>query len=125
MDVAVFTDEQRCAARARGAARLPALVAFLRPLSHPFPPSFARLFTHCRGGPLPAAQGAPGERRARSPPPPSLPPPRSQEVHRVEEQVRRRVAIGSFVSERKLVDELVRWVGGWVCVRAEGEGLGG
>ena len=30
------------------------------------------------------------------------------EVHRVEEQVRRRVAIGSFVSERKLVDELVR-----------------
>jgi DNA replication licensing factor MCM5 len=30
------------------------------------------------------------------------------EVHRVEEQIRRRVAIGSFVSERKLVDELVR-----------------
>lgn len=32
-----------------------------------------------------------------------------QEVHRVEEQIKRRVAIGSFVSERKLVDELVRW----------------
>lgn len=31
-----------------------------------------------------------------------------QEVHRVEEQIKRRVAIGSFVSERKLVDELVR-----------------
>lgn len=30
------------------------------------------------------------------------------EVHRVEEQVRRRVAIGAFVAERKLVDELVR-----------------
>jgi DNA replication licensing factor MCM5 len=30
------------------------------------------------------------------------------EVHRVEEQIRRRVAIGSFVAERKLVDELVR-----------------
>eukprot|EP00887_Chlorella_sp_A99_P001470 scaffold8.g1470.t1 len=30
------------------------------------------------------------------------------EVHRVEEQIKRRVAIGSFVSERKLVDELVR-----------------
>jgi hypothetical protein len=27
----------------------------------------------------------------------------------VEEQIKRRVAIGSFVSERKLVDELVRW----------------
>jgi len=26
----------------------------------------------------------------------------------VEEQIKRRVAIGSFVSERKLVDELVR-----------------
>jgi hypothetical protein len=33
-----------------------------------------------------------------------------QEIHRVEEQIKRRVAIGSFVSERKLVDELVRWV---------------
>lgn len=32
------------------------------------------------------------------------------EIHRVEEQIKRRVAIGSFVSERKLVDELVRWV---------------
>ncbi|EFN58868.1 hypothetical protein CHLNCDRAFT_34202 [Chlorella variabilis] len=31
-----------------------------------------------------------------------------QEIHRVEEQIKRRVAIGSFVSERKLVDELVR-----------------
>lgn len=30
------------------------------------------------------------------------------EIHRVEEQIRRRVAIGAFVSERKLVDELVR-----------------
>jgi DNA replication licensing factor MCM5 len=30
------------------------------------------------------------------------------EVHRVEEQVRRRVAIGAFVAERKLVDELCR-----------------
>ena len=30
------------------------------------------------------------------------------EMHRVEEQIKRRVAIGSFVSERKLVDELVR-----------------
>lgn len=27
----------------------------------------------------------------------------------MEEQIKRRVAIGSFVSERKLVDELVRW----------------
>lgn len=34
--------------------------------------------------------------------------PRRQEIHRVEEQIKRRVAIGSFVSERKLVDELVR-----------------
>ena len=33
---------------------------------------------------------------------------RRQEIHRVEEQIKRRVAIGSFVSERKLVDELVR-----------------
>jgi hypothetical protein len=38
----------------------------------------------------------------------------------VEDQIKRRVAIGSFVSERKLVDELVRWVlllarvGDWV-----------
>lgn len=32
----------------------------------------------------------------------------SVEIHRVEEQIKRRVAIGSFVSERKLVDELVR-----------------
>ncbi len=30
------------------------------------------------------------------------------EIQRVEEQIKRRVAIGSFVSERKLVDELVR-----------------
>lgn len=30
------------------------------------------------------------------------------EIHRVEEQVRRRIAIGAFVTERKLVDELVR-----------------
>jgi len=30
------------------------------------------------------------------------------EIHRVEEQIRRRIAIGAFVSERKLVDELVR-----------------
>ena len=30
------------------------------------------------------------------------------EVHRVEEQIRRRVAIGASVQERKLVDELVR-----------------
>lgn len=43
-----------------------------------------------------------------------LPPPTSsrQEIHRVEEQIKRRVAIGSFVSERKLVDELVRCAGG-------------
>ena len=32
----------------------------------------------------------------------------SVEIHRVEEQIKRRVAIGSFVSEHKLVDELVR-----------------
>lgn len=30
------------------------------------------------------------------------------EIHRVEEQIRRRIAIGAFVSERKLIDELVR-----------------
>lgn len=30
------------------------------------------------------------------------------DMHRIEEQIRRRVAIGAFVSERKLVDELVR-----------------
>ena len=40
------------------------------------------------------------------------------EIHRVEEQIKRRVAIGSFVSERKLVDELVRCVG--VVVRGGG-----
>ena len=36
----------------------------------------------------------------------------------MEEQIKRRVAIGSFVSERKLVDELVRWGGeaGWWAV---------
>lgn len=34
----------------------------------------------------------------------------------MEEQIKRRVAIGSFVSERKLVDELVRWAPrrGWL-----------
>ncbi len=31
-----------------------------------------------------------------------------EELHKVEAQIRRRVAIGAHVSERKLVDELVR-----------------
>ena len=35
----------------------------------------------------------------------------------MEEQIKRRVAIGSFVSERKLVDELVRCGGGTTLLR--------
>ena len=50
----------------------------------------------------------------------------------MEEQIKRRVAIGSFVSERKLVDELVRrgpggrsWVGGRVWCGVVGKGVEG
>ena len=132
MDVMVFTDEQRCAQgwEGGGGGGLPLAAARRGAWGGQ---QWGALGHRCMAGSSLHGRGRGGAGRQAQPLtarpcPPFLVcplacvPPCRQEVHRVEEQIRRRVAIGSFVSERRLVDELVRCGGGGGerCARGRG-----